>query len=600
MSSTLPPLTRSDVREWIEARFYERGERYHEQGRIRHVRRSDETLIAQCQGSRPNPYRVEVTLDDAGIAGSRCSCPMGGYCKHTVALLLAWIDREKDVPADATLQTELQKHDADALAGLIVKMIDRHPDLDTLVRTWTQARSGDHPGDLHTQIRSIYQSAAAREYNHYDDGYSTVASVVSDVRLFLDLADDLIDRGDLAEAATVLRLLLDEGRARYKEISDGEGALLACFNDAVDRLDSILDRTTDESLRADVLQTLTEMVIEDVHGGGYGMGDTAREVVEHRAMPEECVPLADRVRDALSEVASRPETETYQLYGLGDRSSWNPDTWRKQELGAFLLELEEDRLDDEAYLTLCREAEHYDALVERLLELDRVDDALDVVRDVPDRVVARLASPFEAHGSIGEFRELVEEQLDDSADRSLLTWLRNFARREGDLDQALSLTKRLFREHQQHVGEYETLRDVAREAGRWDAVQAEVHDRLREIGAVDTLVRLHLSDGDVGAALDLLPRVGQHSQLHLQVARAAEDAHPEESIAIYERRARRRIESRGRGNYAEAAEKLSRAKNLYHDLGRADDWRSTLDTLVDEHLHRLPAAREEFQKAGLL
>lgn len=597
MSSTLPSLTQTDVREWIEERFFERGKRYYEQDRIQHVRRSDRTLIAECEGSRPDPYRVEVTLDDAGIAQSQCSCPMGGYCKHTVALLLTWIDREEGVPDDASLQAELQKHNADALAGLIVQMIDRHPSLNTLVRTWTQARAGVDTGDLQRHVRSVYESAAR---GGYDDAYGSAASVAQDVQLFLGLADDLIDRDDLGEAATVLRLLLDEGRARYGEIPDDDGALLACFHGAVDRLDSVLARTSDERLRADVLQTLTDVVIEDVRAGGYGLGDTAQEVVEHRATPEERVPLADRVRDALSEVAAKPETETYRLYGLGDRSSWNPNTWRRQELGAFLLDLEEERIDDEAYLRLCREAERHDDLVERLLERDRLDDALDVVCDVPDRVAARLAPLFEEHGTSTAFREVVEERIDDSTDRSLVVWLRDHVRQEGDSERALSLSKRLFWERSSQVGEYETLRDVAREAGQWDAVQSEVHDRLREQGAADTLVRFHLSDGDVEAALDLLPKIAEGSYLRLKVARAAEDAHPEQAISIYEQHARRRIKSRGRDSYAEAAKQLSRAKDLYHELGRADDWQSTLDTLVDEHLYRLPAARDEFQKAGLL
>lgn len=48
----LPALSRADVRNWTEQRFYDRGENYFRQDRIQRPRREERTLKAECQGSQ--------------------------------------------------------------------------------------------------------------------------------------------------------------------------------------------------------------------------------------------------------------------------------------------------------------------------------------------------------------------------------------------------------------------------------------------------------------------------------------------------------------------------------------------------------------------
>ena len=69
------------------------GEDYYERGAIINPIRQGLTLRAGCEGSQYEPYQVMVELDEEGIADAYCSCPYdwGGYCKHIVALLLAWV-----------------------------------------------------------------------------------------------------------------------------------------------------------------------------------------------------------------------------------------------------------------------------------------------------------------------------------------------------------------------------------------------------------------------------------------------------------------------------------------------------------------------------
>jgi uncharacterized Zn finger protein len=57
-------ISESDIPEWLGDTDAARGERYQRQGRVSHLRRTDDGLRAHCQGSQPDPYTVRVTLAD--------------------------------------------------------------------------------------------------------------------------------------------------------------------------------------------------------------------------------------------------------------------------------------------------------------------------------------------------------------------------------------------------------------------------------------------------------------------------------------------------------------------------------------------------------
>ena len=56
--SCLPDLTITDIRNWTNDRYYERGEGYFHEDRIRQPRREGRTPKAYCLGSQPSPYRT--------------------------------------------------------------------------------------------------------------------------------------------------------------------------------------------------------------------------------------------------------------------------------------------------------------------------------------------------------------------------------------------------------------------------------------------------------------------------------------------------------------------------------------------------------------
>lgn len=74
-------------------RSYERGERYFAEERVRGLVRFGETLAATVEGTED--YRVKLWAERNSL-GYSCDCPFadeGNFCKHCVAVGLAWISR---------------------------------------------------------------------------------------------------------------------------------------------------------------------------------------------------------------------------------------------------------------------------------------------------------------------------------------------------------------------------------------------------------------------------------------------------------------------------------------------------------------------------
>jgi uncharacterized Zn finger protein len=601
--SSLSSLTKTDVRNWTEQRFYDRGENYVRQGRIQRPRRSNALLKAECQGSRPSPYHVEAELDTEGIAWAECSCPMGGggYCKHVVALLLTWVQSPKDFTETPSLDETLQDCSKETLVTLIQKMVGRHPDLEQLVSIAATPRDASVDEDeMRAQIQSVFDQVG---YN--SDPYYAPIEVAEDLEPFFNLADDYAERNQLADATTIYRLLIEETRDHYLDFNDEEGELATVITESTDSLSTLLADVDDEALREPILNCLLDVYLWDLDLGGYGIGDWAYDALIDHTTPDEKHRLADAVRDHLPDASSNGDRDPDRVFVLsGSGGSWSSD-WKRESLGGFLLDLIGDTLDDDAYLRLCRRTDRLTDLVDRLLQRDRRDEALAAARSASDYDLYRLASTFSWHNADEAFHDLVLDRLDDDPDRRLVEWARDYAEEHDHPDRALDLSRRLFWARKSE-STYQRLRADAQAVGTWDTVQSDVLDRLRENGDYALLTRLHLSDGDVQAALQTVDKVGSSpwqyggASLRMNVADAAEETHPDEAIRLYTDRARSLIEQRGRSNYADAGDLLARVKTLYDRMDDLDAWQSFFDALYDDELHRLPAAQDEFEKRDLL
>ncbi len=587
----LPSLTRSDVRTWTAERFYERGRRYREQGRIRHPRRQGRTLKAECEGSQPAPYRVEAALDAGGIASAECSCPMGegGYCKHVVALLLTWIDAPGDFTEAETLEALLSSHSKGQLITLVQRMLDRHPDLETMATLSAGTGAPPDADQLRRQVRRTLPDAPGYEY-----GYGGFHEAAQDLEAFVARGDDYFEHEDWAGAATVYRVTADAILDRYEMPTGEEGEIGAVVNTCAERLGRCLAAAEDERLREQILRALFDIYRWDVDYGGIGMGDAVPAIILREAAPAERRRVATWVRSALPQprpehFARNPQT--------GEHLSWT-DSWHRRLYGGFLLDLEADTLDEEAYLGICRQTGRLDDLTARLLEMDRLDEALDALRPASDYDLLRQPDRFAEHGAREAVRRLIEDRVvaAQNPDRRLLAWLREDAAARGDHEAAFALGRRLFWASPS-VDAYRHVREAAQKSERWAEDRTALLDRLREEEQWALLTRLHLSEGEIDEALHAAHQT-PGTALKLQAARAAEETRPDEAVEIYFEAACDLIERRGRGNYAQAAEHLGRIQHVQRARNHAAAWADLIEAVREENSN-LPALQDELDKAGL-
>ncbi len=581
----MPPLTESDVRRWIGDESFRRGQRYFDQDAILNPRRAGMMLRAQCQGSRSQPYRVQIALGPKGIVSGDCSCPVGGggHCKHAAALLLTWLDNADAFVDVEDMATMLDRRSKAELIDLIGKMVERYPELEMLVELPVPGEATSKPMDaesIRRQVRRVFSSAG------YEWG--AASDVALDLGNVVDVGDGYAEREDWRNAAVVYETIIREVLDQYPSMHDEEGDLHEVVNRCVGGLGECLSATDDTVQRETILRALFDTYAWDVNFGGIDMGYEAPGIILEQSTLEERHQVAGWVRSAMP---------------TGD--SWGHN-YHRQVLGRFLLELEQEELDDEAFLRICRETNRWQDLVARLLSLQRVDEAADVARSVGDYDLLQLADIFVEHGQADLVTELMRTRAKTSQDTRLPEWLKQRAVERGDAGEALVWTQQLFWQHPSLEG-YEQMKAVSKPLDTWESLQIEILTRLSKQNQHALLTEIYLKEDQVDQALASIRRVASgtsgiwgiyHSPLLIRVAQAAESSRPQESIPIYVDAAKRLIQARGRDNYTTAANYLARVRKLYQRLGEDKTWQALIADIRQQN-SSLRALKEELGKVGL-
>jgi uncharacterized Zn finger protein len=531
----------------------------------------------------PYPYSVEITLGDTGIAMGDCSCPVGagGYCKHAVALLLTWIDDPEAFLEVEETRALLERRSKAELIELVERMIARYPDLEALLELPIVVASEEAPP---LNIEAIERQAASAFYDIDPGEWGAEDVVGQELDDLVDIGNAYAERERWDDAAAIYRTVMETVLARYGEVDDQTGALNEVVNRCVSGLGACLEATTDPARREGLLRALFDVYRWDIDFGGIDMGYEAPDLLLEQTSAEEKARIAGWVREVLPSGSAR---------GSG---------WKREAYGGFLLDLEAEGLDDEAYLRICRETGRLVDLVERLLDLGRVEEAVAEARQAGDYTLLQAADVLVAHerGDLAE--QLVLERMPHSQDRRLPEWLKERAEARGDPAAALRLAELLFWRMPSVEG-YQEIKGLAGSLHTWPELRGTILARLNDEKQYALLTSIHVAEGEVDAALASLEQAQQEGRwsggpLSIKVARAAEETRPEAAIGLYMQQVEVLIRGRGRGSYAEAARHLQRVRDMLVRLGAEEEWKHLIATLREHH-RRLRALQDELNKAGL-
>jgi len=578
--SNIPKLTETDVRNWTNSAYFQRGQNYYHSGAIYNQRQEGMAIKSQCAGSYQDFYRQEVEFDRKGILRADCSCPVGdgGYCKHTVALLLTWVhDSDSFVELEA-LDNSLEKRSKAELIVLIKEMLDQNPELSYLLELPLLAKS-DQPIDLGAIRR---QAEQAFKNHDYEWGYAR--EIKKSLRVLLNIASVHLDNEQLDDAVSVymivIEAILDNGN---DAMSDEEGALLGLIYDCSEALGNCLEIISDETQRRDILQVLFSAYRWDVlYAGGVGAADCVPDILVRQTTSTERAEISAWVREILPG---------------GD--SWS-DGYHREVLGRLLLDLEADILDDEAYLRICRETGRLNDLVERLLKLKRIDEAKDAARKAKDYDLLLALAVFGEQGQSDIAEKLVEERVVLVEDSRLLEWLSERYEEKGNLAGALALEERIFWERPDLV-KYEELSNLAKQLGGWQALRTKTIVQLESDEKLHLLVEIYLFEEEAQNAIATLGKINRHwhlEDLRFKVAQLAKADFPHDALRILAEDVEKFIERRGRDNYAQAAQWLHEVRDIYRQMGDIPAWEKFILELREKY-KRLPALQDELNKIKL-
>jgi uncharacterized Zn finger protein len=564
------------VLQHVSSQSFERGKRYYNQGNVGSVVRRGRSLIGEVWGSQYDPYRVEVTFDDAGITGAFCSCPYdwGGWCKHIVAVLLTLIQEEERVEERPTVDALLAELDAAQLRAVLKALIANDVTLITKIETVAAQWADDEVGPSGASKRDVDLAAFRQRVRwilHSTDGmrpseaYWHVGEIVGELEDVLAEAEELIEADNADLALPLLEVLTEEYVEGWLGLDDSDGFAGQFFYS--------LGRAWTEALLS------VELSVEEREAWKEKIQRWDREVDQYG--------IVDAFLPALVVLEEYPDvTEISYLLdveGLEEEMG----AWYRSELLPVALRVLERQERYDLYLELARGTLREAAYVTTLVKLERIDEAvaygMQEVRN-PSAVLA-LAKALRVKGYLTEALRLGEHGLTlERPKGDLAAWLRDAAVGLERTDLALRAAKIAFREHPD-LNAYLQVRELAGET--WPTVREELLDalRARSSDGSPAVVEVFLHAGEIDDAIRAL---GQYpgDALVAQVANAAAPHRPDWVIRQCRTRAERIMDAGQSGRYNQAANWLAKVKAAYLAKEEPEAWRAYLSTLLDKHYRK--------------
>lgn len=471
--SAIPHIKQSDVRNWTDEVDFQRGQNYYKRGAIYNQRKQGMALKSKCAGSQAPFYRQEVLFTNHGIESAECSCPVGegGYCKHTVALLLTWVHDPDSFQEAESLDVVLEKRSKAELIAIIKEMLEQEPDLESLL---------DLPlveGESQPLNIKAIRLQANRAFQGTDFEWGYAREIKRDLNPLLKLAAGYLSRNDVEKSSSmyevIIETILDNENAA---LGDEEGQLLGIVYECCEGLGRCLSGFTEAKKRIGILQVLFSAYQWDtIKIGGVGAADNVPEILTSQTTPSERTEIAKWTREIMPK-----------------GNSWS-DGYHREVLGRLLLDLEADIIDDEAYLRICRQTGRLNDLIDRLLILNRIDEAEAAASTAEDYPLFKAVEIFTKHKQADLADKLVMERLQTSRDKEvderLIEWLSDRLRGRGDLSGSLELEEHLFWKYP-NLEKYKKLHKLAKQLHRWDVLRIQIIAELEKKQDFDFLITL--------------------------------------------------------------------------------------------------------------
>ena len=585
-------LTEDIIRALSTPQSFERGQQYYRAGAVFNTSRQEDLLFGECEGSMASAYRLRVELDEGGVRAAFCTCPyeMGGYCKHVVALLLAFLYTPEEFTERSGIVEMLAGLSHEDLLGLIHKMVEHDPNLyDWLemaipfARTSSKAEESPPKEKRQTQVSAKAYQRQTRNILHSLDGYRMseaywmMGGMVEELAQVVDSAEAFLQAGDAEGAITILMVLLEEVADCYEQSDDSNGELGGFLDELGQPLaEAILSIELNEIERQKLKDDL-EPIVDELSDYGIDGLEVALAALDQGWTH--------------GEVGKDWETEGEDEWDHEDGDEWYGEVDLSQ---AKLNVLERQGRTDE-YLRLCQQAGEHRRYALKLLEVGRNEEAMLVALNhlTSAEDALSVAQKLRDLGQVRDAITIGELGLSLAGHKhSLGMWLGPLEEAQGRTDPAIQAYLAAFTS----IPSLELYQTVMRLAGsNWNELRPKMMEILQAASHSSVLADVYLLEGDWDGAIHVVDQAGFWSySLIEKVADAVLSHRPDWVIRVSIKQAEGLIEKTQSKYYPAAARWLLKAKMAYLASGRQGEWQAYFSNLKTTYARR-PALRRELR-----
>lgn len=232
-------LSKPNLRSLAGGRTFERGEEYFEEGQVGPIKEAADAVAAKVHGSRTYDVRLKVVAADRGKVrlDHGCTCPMGrdgDFCKHCVALGLAWIAKTAAVAVMEAASGADQKSNPEVSLNEIRRWLENQPTSTLLDMLMAQVQSvaklreglilkisrenakGIDLAVWKRDVRGVFHTGGHVDY--YD-----VGEFAESVEAVLDSLERLLAEGFAEEAMLLAEYAAEQAGRAILDIDDSDG-----------------------------------------------------------------------------------------------------------------------------------------------------------------------------------------------------------------------------------------------------------------------------------------------------------------------------------------------------------------------------------------
>lgn len=525
-------------------RYFERGEGYYRDGRVRDLVQHEGVLVAKVVGT--HEYRVKLWSEGEDLRYS-CNCPLGvdeEFCKHCVAVGLEFLyGKRSEEPAEVMgrLRSYLEGQEKEELIRLLLD----HASEDEVLRerlSMTAAGEGPDAPDINAFRQVIDRAFDPGDFMEpYPDYIRGIENVVESL-------SGLLGRGFAAETVELAEYALRTAEDAMDY--DVDGYMIGVLHDLED-----IDHAACKEANPDP-ETLARRLFEWELRGDYDTFFEAARTYED--------VLGERGLAVYRELAERE----------WQRLSGNESSGERFRIKHIMEVLARQRGDVEARVSV-------------------------ESRDLSSaRAYLKIAEIYKEAGDEDRAIEWAERGVREAEDTDsrLRSFLAKEYQRRGRHPEAMKLIWSNFTEAPRLEG-YQELKAHAVWASRWAEYRERALALLREDIArtrrefrlpVDRsrLVEVLLWEGRDEEAWREAQEGGCSAELWLELASRREKDHPDDAIAVYQSQVEQAIDRKNRKAYKEARRLLVKVRDLMRETGREEEFSFYLESIRNKHARK--------------